>query len=60
MVMHATNTIAAIIFEIHHAIHSISLQRVSTVPLEKRFGVTIMHAGRLAPSDGRGLESDGN
>jgi hypothetical protein len=45
MVMHATNTIAAIIFEIHHATHPISLERISTIPLEKRFGVTRMHAG---------------
>jgi hypothetical protein len=45
LLMHATNTISAIVYEISSATTPISLQRISTVCLEKRFGVTRMHAG---------------
>jgi hypothetical protein len=42
--MHATNTIAGIVYEIHNGKGPISLQRITTVPLEKLFGVTRLHA----------------
>jgi hypothetical protein len=45
LLMHATNTISAIVYEIGSARTDISLQRISTICLEKRFGVTRMHAG---------------
>jgi hypothetical protein len=44
LLMHASNSIAAIVFEIRIAKGELSLQRISTVPLEKKFGVTRMHA----------------
>jgi hypothetical protein len=42
-VMHPRNAIAGIVFEIHHACTPISLQRISTVPLEMLFGLTRLH-----------------
>jgi hypothetical protein len=49
MVMHATNAIGVVICEIRHATHLISLSRISTIPLEKRFGITRMNAGTHQP-----------
>jgi hypothetical protein len=48
LLIHDTNSIAGILYEIRNAPQGtkISLQRLSTVPLEKRFGMTRMHAGR--------------
>jgi hypothetical protein len=45
LLMHATNSIEAIVNEIHSAKTDISLRRISTSPVENRFGVTRMHAG---------------
>jgi hypothetical protein len=42
---HATNTIAGIVCEIKLARTPISLQRISTVPVEKKSGETRMHGG---------------
>jgi hypothetical protein len=42
--MHATNTLEGIIYEIQQARKPISLQRITTVPLEKVFGITRLHA----------------
>jgi hypothetical protein len=38
LLMHATNTIAAIVYEISNAKTDISLRRASTTPLKTRFG----------------------
>jgi hypothetical protein len=48
LLIHATNSIAGILYEIRNAPQGIkiSLQWLSTVPVEKNFGVTIMHRGR--------------
>jgi hypothetical protein len=40
----ATNTIAGILYEIRNGSGEISLQRLTTVPLEKLFGITRLHA----------------
>jgi hypothetical protein len=45
LLMHATNTIAAIVYEISNAKTFISLRRALTNPLENRFGQTRIHAG---------------
>jgi hypothetical protein len=45
LVMHATNTIAGIVYEIRKATKPISLQRASTVPVEKKSEKIRMHAG---------------
>jgi hypothetical protein len=45
LLMHTTNSISGIIYEIKKAKKPISLQRISTVPVERRFGRTRMHAG---------------
>jgi hypothetical protein len=45
LVMHATNTIAGIVYEIKKATKPISLQRASTVPVGEKFGKIRMHAG---------------
>jgi hypothetical protein len=45
LLTHATNTIAAIVYEISNVKTDISLRRVSTTPLENRFGQTRMRAG---------------
>jgi hypothetical protein len=44
LLMHATNSIDAIVNEIHSAKTDISLRRISTSRVENRFGVTRMHA----------------
>jgi hypothetical protein len=44
LLIHATNTIAGIVYEIKLARTPISLQRISPVPVEKKFGKTRMHA----------------
>jgi hypothetical protein len=44
LLMHTTNSIAGIVIEIHQAKRPISLQRLMTVPVEKKFGVTRLHA----------------
>jgi hypothetical protein len=43
--MHATNTIAAIVYEISNAKTDLSLRRVSTTPLENRFDQTRIRPG---------------
>jgi hypothetical protein len=43
--MHATNSISGIVREIKNATKPISLQRISTTPVERRFGRTRVHAG---------------
>jgi hypothetical protein len=43
--MHATNSIGGILYEIKITKNRISLQRISTTPVESRFGRTRMHAG---------------
>jgi hypothetical protein len=43
--IHATNTTAGIVYEIKRARTPISLQQISAVPVEKKFGKTRMHAG---------------
>jgi hypothetical protein len=45
LLVHAINTIATLVHEIKIAKGPISLQRISTVPVEKLFGVTRLHAG---------------
>jgi hypothetical protein len=45
LLMHATNPISAIVYEISSARTGISFQRISTICLEKRFGGTRRHAG---------------
>jgi hypothetical protein len=45
LLMHPTNTIAAIVYEISNAKTNISLRRASTIPLENRFGQTKIRAG---------------
>jgi hypothetical protein len=45
LLMHTTDSISGIVYEIKKAKKPISLQRVSTVPVERRFGRTRMHAG---------------
>jgi hypothetical protein len=45
LLMHATDSVSAIIYEIHNAELPISLQRLMTTPVEHRFGVTRVHAG---------------
>jgi hypothetical protein len=46
LLVHATNSIAGILYEIRNASvgTKISLRRISTVPVGKKFGVTRMHA----------------
>jgi hypothetical protein len=48
LLIHATNSIAGIFYEIRNVpvCTKISLQHISTVPVEKKFGVTRMHARR--------------
>jgi hypothetical protein len=41
--MDAMTTIRGIVFETHHVPTPISLRRISTVPLEKLFGLTRLH-----------------
>jgi hypothetical protein len=45
LLMHATNTIAVIVYEISNAKTDISLRRASTIPLENRFGQTKTRSG---------------
>jgi hypothetical protein len=45
LLMHATNSLAGIMYEIKIAVKPISLRRISTTPVENRFGRTRMHAG---------------
>jgi hypothetical protein len=45
LLMHTTNSIVAIVNEISSAKTEISLRRISTSPLENKFGVTRIHAG---------------
>jgi hypothetical protein len=45
LLVHTTNSIVGIVYEIKRAKEPISLQRISTVPLEKKFGATPVHAG---------------
>jgi hypothetical protein len=45
LLMHATNIITAIVYEISNAKTDISLRRASTAPLENRFGQTRIRAG---------------
>jgi hypothetical protein len=45
LLIHGTNTIAGIVDEIQLAGTLISLQRISTVPVEKQFGKARTHAG---------------
>jgi hypothetical protein len=45
LLMRATNTIAATVYEISNAKTDISLRRASTTPLENRFGQTVIPAG---------------
>jgi hypothetical protein len=45
LLIHATNTIAGISSEIKLAKTPISLQQISTAPVEKKFGKTSLHAG---------------
>jgi hypothetical protein len=45
LLVHAINTIATLTDYIKFAKGPISLQRISTVPVEKLFGVTRLHAG---------------
>jgi hypothetical protein len=45
LLIHATNTIAGIVYEIKLARTPISLQRISIVPVEKKIGETRMHVG---------------
>jgi hypothetical protein len=44
LLMHATNTITAIVYEISYAKTDISLRRASITPLENRFGQTKIRA----------------
>jgi hypothetical protein len=48
MLIHAINSLAGILYEVRNAPHGtkISLQWMSTVPAEKKLGVTRVHAGR--------------
>jgi hypothetical protein len=45
LLIHATDTIVGIVYEIKLARTPISLQRISFVPVEKKFAETRMHAG---------------
>jgi DNA helicase IV len=45
LLMHATNTIAAIVYKISNVKTDMSLRRASTTPLENRFGQTRIRAG---------------
>jgi hypothetical protein len=45
LLMHVTNTITGIVYEIELARTPISLQQISTVPVEKKFDKARMHAG---------------
>jgi hypothetical protein len=45
LLMHVTNSIAAIVYEISNAKTDISLRRASTTPVENRFGQTTIIAG---------------
>jgi hypothetical protein len=45
LLVYTTNNIIGIVYEINRAKEPISLQRISTVPLEKKFGATRLHAG---------------
>jgi hypothetical protein len=45
LLIHATNSIEGLYYEVATAKTDVSLQRASTVPVEKRFGKTRMHAG---------------
>jgi hypothetical protein len=45
LLIHTTNTIAGIVYEIRLARMPTSLQQISTVPVEKKFGKTKIHAG---------------
>jgi hypothetical protein len=44
LLIHPTNAIARIVYEIKPARTPISLQQISTAPVEKKFGKTRMHA----------------
>jgi hypothetical protein len=44
LLIHATNNITVIVYEIKLARTPISLQRISIVPVEKKFDETRMHA----------------
>jgi hypothetical protein len=50
LLMHAINTITAIVYEISNAKTDISLRRASTTPLENRFGQTRTRAGVHHPA----------
>jgi hypothetical protein len=52
LLMHASDSVASIIFEIKTAKHPISLQRLMTTPVEKKFGVTRVHAGTHQTMEG--------
>jgi hypothetical protein len=45
LLVHATNSIVGMVYEIKRVKVPISLQPISTVPLEKKFGATRLHAG---------------
>jgi hypothetical protein len=45
LLVHTRNSIVGIVYEIKRAKKAISLQRISTVPLEKKFRATQLHAG---------------
>jgi hypothetical protein len=45
LLIHATNTTAGIMYEIKLARTPISIQRISTVPVGRKFGKTRIHAG---------------
>jgi hypothetical protein len=48
LLIHASDSIAGILYEIRNVPQGtkVTLQWLSTVPVEKEFGVTRMHAGR--------------
>jgi hypothetical protein len=45
LLIHAANAIAGIVYEIKLARTPISIQQISSVPVEKKCGKTKMHAG---------------
>jgi hypothetical protein len=45
LLVHTTNNIVGIVYEIKWVKEPISLPRISTVPLEKKFGATRVHVG---------------
>jgi hypothetical protein len=45
LLVYTTNSIIGIVYEIKRAKEPISLQRISTLPLEKTFSATRLHAG---------------